>query len=312
MRHVLCRFGSAEISRTPITPGYAVRIDSEFQQPLADPSAGRNCDGCGYDLRGLDDNRCPECGLRFNPAIRPAARIPWLRRSHIGFFAGYWQTVLFLTLHPVQFVAEAARPGGSDFVGARSFRTACVRCALVSCMVPVVAAVASSPGCTPQIFCYMIPPLGGLGFAVWYFLTMLTDVALVDVTFFLGGRNLAWEVVLSDYSAGLLGWSPVPGLLAAASVVLLNAGYPGVGGLLFEAFLCSAAALALMLLLGPGILFRLASRRGMAACLLTLISVIGRFFSAGLTALFVFGLSLVVTIPLALLIALLWQEVFGR
>jgi hypothetical protein len=26
------------------------------------------CLGCGYDLRGLPENRCPECGLPFDPA----------------------------------------------------------------------------------------------------------------------------------------------------------------------------------------------------------------------------------------------------
>jgi hypothetical protein len=25
------------------------------------------CKGCGYDLRGLGDHRCPECGQAFNP-----------------------------------------------------------------------------------------------------------------------------------------------------------------------------------------------------------------------------------------------------
>jgi hypothetical protein len=278
---------------------------------MIDPSAERYCDGCGYDLRGLGDNRCPECGLRFNPAARPAARIPWLRRKHIGTFAAFWQTVWFLTLHPVQFVAEAARPGGGDFVGARSFRAACVRCALASSMTPILAEIISMPGTPPQFFVWFIAPLGGLGFAVWYFFTMLTDVALVDVTYFLGDRDLAWEVVLSDYSAGLLGWSPVPGLLATASAVLLNTGHAAVGGFLRDGSLFSLAVLGLMLVVGPVFLFRVASRRGLAACVMSIVSVVFRFFSAALTATFVFGLSLIVTVPLALLIALLWQAFFG-
>jgi len=27
----------------------------------------KRCLGCGYDLRGLPENRCPECGLPFDP-----------------------------------------------------------------------------------------------------------------------------------------------------------------------------------------------------------------------------------------------------
>jgi hypothetical protein len=29
------------------------------------------CRGCGYDLRGLTEPRCPECGRRFDPALLP-------------------------------------------------------------------------------------------------------------------------------------------------------------------------------------------------------------------------------------------------
>jgi hypothetical protein len=43
------------------------------------------CTNCGYDLRGLDRARCPECGVPFNPHIaRPVRRLRpslvlWLR-----------------------------------------------------------------------------------------------------------------------------------------------------------------------------------------------------------------------------------------
>ena len=34
------------------------------------PPAGR-CDSCGYSLRGLTENRCPECFTEFDPADVP-------------------------------------------------------------------------------------------------------------------------------------------------------------------------------------------------------------------------------------------------
>src|SRR4051812_34313639 len=35
----------------------------------ASPPVG-SCRGCGYALRGLSSNRCPECGREFDPADR--------------------------------------------------------------------------------------------------------------------------------------------------------------------------------------------------------------------------------------------------
>lgn len=40
------------------------------------------CPGCGYNLRGLTTERCPECAERL--ALRVAAHVPWSR----GFIAG--------------------------------------------------------------------------------------------------------------------------------------------------------------------------------------------------------------------------------
>jgi hypothetical protein len=33
-----------------------------------------DCARCGYDLRGLSDSRCPECGLPFGPGVCPACK----------------------------------------------------------------------------------------------------------------------------------------------------------------------------------------------------------------------------------------------
>jgi hypothetical protein len=39
------------------------------------PFTGRTCQKCGYNLTGLDRNRCPECGTKFDPHVRPSTRI---------------------------------------------------------------------------------------------------------------------------------------------------------------------------------------------------------------------------------------------
>src|SRR5437762_13484016 len=84
--------------------------------------ADRFCESCGYNLRGLDECRCPECGSEFDPNAPPIARIPWLRRSEIGTWRAYWQTVFAVTFHPIRFARETAKPGPMRAEDADRFR----------------------------------------------------------------------------------------------------------------------------------------------------------------------------------------------
>ena len=45
--------------------------------PRRDPFAGLNCPTCGYDLRGLSEPRCPECGEGFDPILLRNTVPPW-------------------------------------------------------------------------------------------------------------------------------------------------------------------------------------------------------------------------------------------
>jgi hypothetical protein len=45
-----------------------------------DPLADAHCQHCGYSLRGLSENRCPECGTAFDPAVFAITFLPqWPR-----------------------------------------------------------------------------------------------------------------------------------------------------------------------------------------------------------------------------------------
>lgn len=68
------------------------------------------CLHCGYDLRGLDRNRCPECGEEFDPEANLRPRLPWARRSVVGRFRGYSHTVLLATFRSARIAAEINRP----------------------------------------------------------------------------------------------------------------------------------------------------------------------------------------------------------
>ena len=55
------------------------------------------CSQCGYDLRGIASERCPECG--FELALQPAltGEIPWTYRKPRGRARSFMQTVLKVT-----------------------------------------------------------------------------------------------------------------------------------------------------------------------------------------------------------------------
>jgi len=84
--------------------------------PLA--SDGMYCPGCGYDLRGLGSDRCPECGLDIDTVH--AGIIPWERRKGIGYFKSFFRTLVIATFRPTQLARATGAP--IDLRSARLFR----------------------------------------------------------------------------------------------------------------------------------------------------------------------------------------------
>lgn len=68
------------------------------------------CPHCAYNLRGLTGERCPECGESVADLRDPVSRIPWVHRSHLGWWRAYWRTVWFVMFQQKRFAAEMARP----------------------------------------------------------------------------------------------------------------------------------------------------------------------------------------------------------
>jgi hypothetical protein len=69
-------------------------------EPLDASSADLFCPGCGYNLRGIESDRCPECGKAFQRHQLSASQIPWTHRHHIGRFRAFLQTVSTAAFHP--------------------------------------------------------------------------------------------------------------------------------------------------------------------------------------------------------------------
>ena len=68
------------------------------------------CQDCGYNLRALTGERCPECGRSLEGLRSEVSKIPWVHRKEIGRFRAYGKTVWFVMFRQRQFFDEMARP----------------------------------------------------------------------------------------------------------------------------------------------------------------------------------------------------------
>ncbi|MEK7756598.1 MAG: hypothetical protein AAB385_05250, partial [Planctomycetota bacterium] len=78
--------------------------------PLPEIRQDLFCQACGYNLRGLTGNRCPECGGSLDGVRSLVPQIPWMYRKEIGWFRAYWRTVWFVMVRQARFCDEMARP----------------------------------------------------------------------------------------------------------------------------------------------------------------------------------------------------------
>lgn len=98
------------------------------------------CPACGYNVRGLEACRCPECGGTFDPAEISLSQIPWthrhrIERRQVGRVRAFFRTVRFVTVHARQMAI-----GGAEELSraeARRFRLVCE----VLLAVPICAAL---------------------------------------------------------------------------------------------------------------------------------------------------------------------------
>jgi hypothetical protein len=114
------------------------------------------CPQCGYDLRAIDSDRCPECGHAIDRAGLAQSRIPWTfrRPGGIGRWRAYWRTVALATWRGKQLAAEIDRP--VEPRDARRFATVTALIASVPFALFFIATVIESGGTN------FINPLAGI------------------------------------------------------------------------------------------------------------------------------------------------------
>jgi hypothetical protein len=184
------------------------------------------CAHCGYNLRGVESDRCPECGHGFDRATLKVSRIPWEHRREIGRFRAYWRTVWLITSMHRLLAEELSRP--LSFQSANRFRWLTILLVYLALWLPVLAMyVTGKPISVTKdeavlhVFA-MIWPVAAVGAALFLALAAVTGLP----GYFFHPRGLPVErqnhaIALSYYACAPLAGAPVLVLLAVAGVALV-------------------------------------------------------------------------------------------
>ena len=191
----------------------------------------RVCDRCGYDLRELPEDRCPECGLPFDPGAAPTPRIPWLRRKGAASPLAFWRTVAMATFSPRTFAAEFMRASRVAAADARGFGRRCVALAVLSI---VAVCLVASPPPMRRTGGDATALLLATGIGAWVFFGVLAATTPFDpLRTALSGEHV-WLNALNSYASAPLAFGPVPAAAACAGIAFGRSGgaFRDVGGVL--------------------------------------------------------------------------------
>ena len=120
-------------SETSGEPGAAAPAPGCTAAPPREIPHDLYCQQCGYNLRGLISNRCPECGHSLETVRATEPQIPWVHRKKLGWFRAYWKTIGLVMFRQRRFCEEMARP--VSYRDSQSFRWLTI----LHAYVPIVA-----------------------------------------------------------------------------------------------------------------------------------------------------------------------------
>lgn len=188
------------------------------------------CQRCGYNLRGLTGDRCPECGEPLDTVRAAEPQIPWVYRREIGRFRAYWRTVWLVMFRQRRFCDEMARP--VSYSDAQRFRWVTILHVYLPILIATIVfyAVAPSPAFrarmpgerTPVELLNMavsaVWPIAVLHLSLVLYLAAMTGVP----SYFFHPRGLRVEsqnraIALSYYACGPLAISLFPIAAGVAS-----------------------------------------------------------------------------------------------
>lgn len=175
------------------------------------------CQECGYNLRGLTSDRCPECGEGLGGIRETRPQIPWVYRRETGWLRAYWRTVYHVLFREKQFCEELCRP--VSYRDAQSFRWVTVlHAALPAIMISVVLVVAPPTG--PLLKELKEVFAAGWPLIVWNVSLLLWLAAATGLpSYFFHPRGVSVErqnraLALSYYACAPLAVTPIAAALA--------------------------------------------------------------------------------------------------
>ncbi len=106
----------------PLSAQDSVPPTADLRPPRRAPTSVLDifCPKCDYNLRGIESEHCPECGIAVDLAALSQAQIPWVDRKTMGLFRSYWRTVWLVSFHPRRLRREMSRTVSEEH--ARKFR----------------------------------------------------------------------------------------------------------------------------------------------------------------------------------------------
>lgn len=109
-----------------------------------DDSISLICPSCGYDLRAISSERCPECGTTIDRSAMASSTIPWVHRKALGRVRAYCSTLILATFRMRRLGEEINRP--VDLKEASRFRWVTVAISSAFAILVFVVAVCVNRG----------------------------------------------------------------------------------------------------------------------------------------------------------------------
>lgn len=184
-----------------------------------DPSsAPLFCPHCGYDLRTLTGDGCPECGGEIDREALSRSQIPWVHRATQGRLRTFWSTVWHSTFHTRHLAYEMIRP--VDYRDARRFQAALVIW-LMAWLIGAIGVWAGLASMAPRPIAWWPMLMGGIALAVFASLFLITATGVPSYWFHPRGVPVERQnraIALSYYASAPLAFLPLAGVILAVGV----------------------------------------------------------------------------------------------